>query len=178
LRKRSEAPVPPGFDVGRRRSRCPGKQKITNRVPPSFCDVTQTSRAPDPTFEHAICAARVGVARELQIPPWQTKCRLILMARTSHRSRRSRITFWAGRLLQVARETSTFFLNNDARFGLKPARWFSIVFLTKKRTDDEIPEEPASRGSQISVHEVGESPPSTRRFSSNLNGDPSICATF
>ena len=50
--------APPGFDIGRRMSRCPGKQKITTHLPPSLCDVTQTLHPPDPAFEHGVCALR------------------------------------------------------------------------------------------------------------------------
>ena len=79
---------PPGFDIGWRMGRCPGRRKIATRVPPSLCDVTQTSHPPDQTFENAVCAARVGVARDLKISPLQAKNDLVVVARTCHRSKR------------------------------------------------------------------------------------------
>ena len=82
--------APPDFDIGRRMSRCP-RSKNATRVPPSLCNVTQTSDPADPPHEHAECAARVCVARDLQNSSWQAKYGLDLVARTSHRSRRSTV---------------------------------------------------------------------------------------
>jgi hypothetical protein len=52
--------APPGFDIGRRLSRCPGKRKIATRVLPSLCEVPKTSHPPNPTFDYALCDARVA----------------------------------------------------------------------------------------------------------------------
>ena len=56
--------APPNFNIGRRMSRCP-RSKNATRVPPSLCNVTQTSDPADPPYEHVECAARVCVARDL-----------------------------------------------------------------------------------------------------------------
>jgi hypothetical protein len=75
--------APPDFNTGRRMSRCP-RSKNATRVPPSLCNVTQTSDPADPPHEHVECAARVCVARDLQNSSWQAKYGLILVAGASH----------------------------------------------------------------------------------------------
>jgi hypothetical protein len=52
----------PGFDIGRRISFCPGMQNST-RVPPSLCNVTQTSDPANPPHvrverDSGMCVAR------------------------------------------------------------------------------------------------------------------------
>jgi hypothetical protein len=78
---------PSWFDIGLRMSRYQGKRKIATRVPPRRCNATQTSHPPDSTYEHTICAKRVGVVRDLQISPWQANRGLGVVARMSQRSR-------------------------------------------------------------------------------------------
>jgi hypothetical protein len=62
--------------------------KIAICIPPSLCDVTQSTCPSDPAFESAVCVARVVVARDLQIFSWQAKCGLVMVARAYQRSRR------------------------------------------------------------------------------------------
>jgi hypothetical protein len=50
-----------------------GQAKIATRAPPCLCNAAQTYHPPDPTYEHTASAARVGVARDLYISPWQAK---------------------------------------------------------------------------------------------------------
>jgi hypothetical protein len=97
-----------GFDIERRMIRCPGKRKIATRVSQCLYNATKTSHTPDPSYEHALCAAWVGIERDLKtwtgkpstawflFPAHLTEIWYHLMFLTMHQSQVSELLARAG----------------------------------------------------------------------------------
>jgi hypothetical protein len=54
-------------------------------VKPSHSNNTSASHPSDLTYKRAICAAKVGVARDLKVSPWQAKYVMLVVAQKSLR---------------------------------------------------------------------------------------------